>query len=514
MGERCARMVPRRSPDFTCDLSLSLLMMSTFSITDLIAGPQDCVRQCAGGRYTSRFNPLKVDSAPWQVPQGQCEARGFALLTELPVTFRSTRPVSGPSRLAAVILPLVLAVPGCGRPADISSERIVARAVSPQFLHGLETFGALQIGEGPGHTTLTASIAPAGLIATFVIDPKDRYQLVVNGVARTGPVNLRTTLDDADPRWFAAPSGEFRQTVADSRQVEVVIYADSPFEYAVETVRLEPCPTCRTDADLNDQISTEIPGIRELAAREPLAAAGELLAWAAPRTTFALASALQIVPVEMPDKAAVDYQRFLSASAGVYCGGAAEFLMRVYRMFGIPAATIDFGVAGTDLTHVTVLVADPGGKHARFFVFDPTFNAVFRRGPTGDLVDLGTLLDLERRGAFSGVRFVEGSLLDRRWLRPADLNWQAEHPAVAARCEVVLSSHGQTEICRHPSFRLQHYSELFEADLRRHRLRADDALVVRLLRRGVFSIGQFEDQATREALIALFARSGISVPVR
>ena len=43
-------------------------------------------------------------------------------------------------------------------------------------------------------------------------------------------------------------------------------------------------------------------------------------------------------------------------------------------------------------------------------------------------------------------------------------------------------------------------------------LRADDALVVRLLRKGVFSIGQFGDQATGEALKTLLARLEVSVP--
>jgi len=63
----------------------------------------------------------------------------------------------------------------------------------------------------------------------------------------------------------------------------------------------------------------------------------------------------------------------------------ANYYSQILRKFGFESFTVDFGIdIPNSLTHVTTVVRAPDGK---FYIFDPTFNAVYRT-KEGDLADL------------------------------------------------------------------------------------------------------------------------------
>jgi hypothetical protein len=114
-----------------------------------------------------------------------------------------------------------------------------------------------------------------------------------------------------------------------------------------------------------------------------------LLDWASNTADFAVAGALA-------ERTAV-YVNGLSARqmyasvykpnrGGGFCGAHAQFMANLLREFGYDALTMDVGVPGTTLTHVTTLVYLDG----QFFMLDPTFNAYVTRadGEWATLVDI------------------------------------------------------------------------------------------------------------------------------
>ncbi len=71
-------------------------------------------------------------------------------------------------------------------------------------------------------------------------------------------------------------------------------------------------------------------------------------------------------------------RRLLSMEAGVFCGGTANAMVAVYRIFGFDAYAVDCGWSESYLTHVMNLVRVPGA--ARMLTLCSYFNAALWQG--------------------------------------------------------------------------------------------------------------------------------------
>jgi len=81
------------------------------------------------------------------------------------------------------------------------------------------------------------------------------------------------------------------------------------------------------------------------------------------------------------------YERFLNHERGVYCGGTAWTLMKLFEAFGFEAWIYNFGVPDTELSHVVTLVRADG----RIIVQDAYFNYTLN-GTDGASADILAIL--------------------------------------------------------------------------------------------------------------------------
>lgn len=93
------------------------------------------------------------------------------------------------------------------------------------------------------------------------------------------------------------------------------------------------------------------------------------------------------------------YRRFEADEKGVFCGGTATTLMKVYRAFGLDSWTYNFGVAKGSLTHVVTLVRADG----KIIVQDAYADYTLTDG-RGRPLDIRAILSLLHRGRAAAIR--------------------------------------------------------------------------------------------------------------
>jgi len=237
--------------------------------------------------------------------------------------------------------------------------------------------------------------------------------------------------------------------------VETLAWADAPFFLWPEALSAAPV---RTDSNgLRALICLDRPALEEMVVDDPIAAMAVLCDWSAEHLAYAADPwTVSLLDGAWPDEdtARIYFDVFEPGVGGVYCGGSARFLQGVLRLFEYDAATICFGINGTDATHVAVLVAfargsgervaDPERSPVDLYLLDPTFNATFVSPTTARPLTLRALIAAHARGASEDdIAVVLGDLLHRRYIRgnpPAGGLNTLLHP-VAANQRFVISAH-------------------------------------------------------------------------
>lgn len=135
------------------------------------------------------------------------------------------------------------------------------------------------------------------------------------------------------------------------------------------------------------------------------------------------------------------YERFLNHERGVYCGGTAWTLMKLFEAFGLEAWIYNFGDPDTELSHVVTLVRADG----RIIVQDAYFNYTLKE-KDGSAADIREILAAvrERRAADSLVISTEPVTklalygLDEVPADPRKLtDWMGGDVASVSDCELV-----------------------------------------------------------------------------
>lgn len=142
--------------------------------------------------------------------------------------------------------------------------------------------------------------------------------------------------------------------------------------------------------------------------------------WTHRHMDWATSSArLEVQPgFNFAERTAADlFALFLNDQGGVYCGGAAITLQKLYEAYGYEAATLDNGFPETHTTHVVTVVKIRHGDHTLLSVQDPTFNEsyVWADGEPADVIEMIECMEKRDDNSFKpsvGVAATIDLLLD------------------------------------------------------------------------------------------------------
>jgi hypothetical protein len=339
-------------------------------------------------------------------------------------------------------------------------------------------------------TTIRIETPPAGLVLRKSLDPSKRYLLTVIG--HGDPIVMRLQLGDRPHEYQPAPSPRADRVIDGADRIELLFYAEHAASYVLESAVIEECESCRTAADLKSRILREAP---EIGASIGLEKALAVLHWAV--NTADYSADPRYIPSDFeswpPEKAVFEF--FDKDVGGVSCGGQSVFLSRVLHLLDIEAFTIGYGMPGTSLTHVTVVVPHEG----KFYIVDPSFAATFRSRER--YLDIDTALTVLGAGRELPVEIVELDSAQR------DLHGVATH---SEACDSVAKTpSGRTKCKLGPNSLLQSYITNERATWQRSGMELDNVALLRLMRSGFFSVGPSLDESVRERFIELIKSKGV-----
>jgi hypothetical protein len=156
------------------------------------------------------------------------------------------------------------------------------------------------------------------------------------------------------------------------------------------------------------EMSLESPGLTEWDT------VNRIRDWAYANSDFASESALldQDPRFRFHDRSALEiFMAFFQDRGGVWCGGAAFALMRLYTLFGFPASVLTYG-HGDAMTHVVTLVRITVNGRPMTVVQDPTFNLSYVTDEDAPLDYFDLLAALGRHG-HRQIRFLRGTHKNR-----------------------------------------------------------------------------------------------------
>lgn len=187
---------------------------------------------------------------------------------------------------------------------------------------------------------------------------------------------------------------------------------------------------------------------------------------------------------------------FETETSGGFCGAAGVFLSKVLNDFGYQAMTINFGT-GLDLTHVSTLVYNPFGDE-KFYMVDPTFNAIFVNERSGEWIPFDDLLAGKTEGALVLERPVEG----RRFLTNRPI-------AVLENCRPA-KGRDDADICFRPGYNFEFYMASFGDTFAKYGFTPDQDGYMLMLRSTYFNIGDQAGSDVRDRFIALLEQNNIA----
>lgn len=283
----------------------------------------------------------------------------------------------------------------------------VASAAAPTFERSV--YGTATVTENGDRTVVRVESGSGGLRLSTVLDPAKSYRLVVDGRSEGDPINMRLSFDQrldyrvTEARDFVRISG--------TTEFEVLLYSDTPATYQLAAAELHECSNaCGTEADLQALVLDQTPGLDSaLAADDKRLAADLLLEWAAARIPMG-SVALNTGPLSAAE---LYFDYFRPLERGVDCGGAADFLYKLFGLFNIPSFTVDFGTRVDGLTHVVVVLPGDRPGAPRWRVVDPSFAMTLRVPALAGDVSLEQILEAERVGLSSQIEPALGDLSDR-----------------------------------------------------------------------------------------------------
>jgi hypothetical protein len=310
-------------------------------------------------------------------------------------------------------------------------------------------FGSGRVAEKSGRILISNAGSAGGIRFTFDSIKPRPHKFSIKGEPIHGKPSLRVGELLKPLRYIAPPDGdELSFVIGETGTTEFILYADSPFTYAINDIRITECKDCRSNIDLKAIILDETPGLAGALQSNRLEAARLILDWVAKNGNWTedLALEAKTYPAVVANRAVETYYNIFQPNIGaVFCGGLAVFLNKVYHIFGYDSFVADFGYsAESDYTHLTTVIAQRAGTEWSFYIFDPWWNATFRDALNdGRFLPLFEIVSRIRETGAAEVTLDERSKAERDWLMPVDKR---------GVCDVVLEDRGGQLLCRVPTF--------------------------------------------------------------
>lgn len=364
-------------------------------------------------------------------------------------------------------------------------------AVTPYVDADISTEGGIIRVHGKSEALSGAVIGP--------VDVSGDRALLRFSLSNTDKLAIRLDRAGEEPAWIA-PKAENVILLQDEDDAEVTVYGQVGYRFemsrpSVETC-VEPFPMeCLSPGDIRQIANLDLPD--DLSRKVAM-----LTDWISNEADFSLTPSIAKKANEIfpPLNAAQIVRGYYDQDtiAG-FCGGTAVFAAKVLQEFGVDAFTVNFGIPGGDLTHVSVVWRDESG---RFYFADPTFNGTFLKDgrPADIFAELGD-------ATFQGAPVTKREYLFRKGEADEVLDLFIPNPT--ADCEEPPT--GGLLVCRRQNYTINDYFSMFDEMLSAHSLASGPEAFIFLFRQGVFSVGDGLRSETRSEFLSAVQSAGIPI---
>ena len=287
----------------------------------------------------------------------------------------------------------------------------------------------------------------------------------------------------------------------------MLLYGDSPFQFHLEKLVIEECTQCKTDNDLKNIIFKDNPGLRSLLKKNTLEAAKTILNWSANHILFA-SDREALGDTSGWSASNIYYNMFDKQTSGVYCGGAADFLAKVYHLFNINAFTIDVGILKGNLTHVTTVVALEKKNVVKYYIFDPTFNLIFY-DKKNQFASIDQLAEAAEDSTHFDdlIRFKMGRLFNRGYI--------SSNTTLPSTLMNILThhQHGNIVFYRCEPNLFKRYLKVNHTYLKKYGFTPNNSIIIQFMQRNLFSLSGTMESETQINFLNYYKQKFPSVVV-
>ena len=365
---------------------------------------------------------------------------------------------------------------------------------------------SISIEESKGKLTITGM---GGIRFRLENETESVKLLSIEGKNIQGRATLRVGNAERANRWIPAPDGNTLEIrLAPKQLTEVLIYQDDQFKYQLHSIGIRRCDSCMTRELFKQKLIAHSRGLLSEASDEKWEQlALYLLDFAANKV--ALGPSLNLWANANFYSAPHLTRLFDESKAAGACGLFAYYYSKLLELFGIVSLSVDFGIdVDRNLTHVTNVVRSPQGK---YYIFDPTFNAVYRNRD-GSIADLSEVLANRR-----DVRIESKSVLRDIWVSADSIG--SFHGKSAIKrvkyrvdlCKETDLFEGKFWLCPNVPYDISYLLEEWSARLSSLSIYEETDLMRNFFEKGeVYSIVG-KEQGYVDELVTLFKRLGVKV---
>lgn len=385
----------------------------------------------------------------------------------------------------------------------------------------LSTYNQPQLRWNTDGLSIQGSGVPAGVYFHRRMARDESYRLKVKGSNALARASIRLRKNGGEPTWLGAPDGEKILFLSSMDEIEILIYADTAFEFRLDNLSLERVPDVPRDEALKATILLDRPALAGLLeSGQTLPALEELVTWTANTVAHGQDqnfSAINTESLSQMSAAEGHAEIWSKNTGGAFCGAFALYFSKILNIFEIDAFTIDIGFTENSVTHVTTIVPIFQDGRYRFFLFDPTFSLTYRHKSTNDYLDIASVIDMSNAGSDS-FHLVNSVPIARRHFFDFPISNIIKDYVEAvydqAQCFPGMTRERPVVICPTFPYNLDIYRTLWKPHLDALGISPSDDLILSLLKGGLYNVtgfgthGRSLDQARTE-LLAVLARGQV-----
>jgi len=360
---------------------------------------------------------------------------------------------------------------------------------------------------GPKGFSIASTNGSAGIIFEYTLNPNKNYKLNISGKSIIYNTAIRMRHDNGPYVYGRAPDGVSSTTViSNTKHLQIMFYNDKSYKYLLSKLSITPY-NGKTDADFKKELLNTIPMLSYNLKHNRLRAADQLANWAANNTLWSIKECAELALMLPSD---IYYNFFKKNKGGVYCAGTAVFLNKIYGLFGYNSLTIDIGILGTKLTHVTNFIGLKKNNQWEFYLMDPTFNLRYIDRNTGKYATISKVLQSFKSNNFSNAIHVKHEALKgRKYLFHVPYRLTiSKHYKFNCKAS---NNKGLYYLCQVFPGPVVFFTTGSRKIVVAHHLKPGDTLIFQLMQRKILDISTTTDPTMRSAFINRMKSFGMPV---